>query len=329
MNFRFPVTDHCDGERFFNPDGVQAPSFSSLPKWWWQRLVLGQGERWPANLPPSVIPNLPSAIPAGQIAATFIGHATFLLQFPGLNLLTDPIFSDRASPVSWAGPKRVRPPALSLAQLPRIDVVLLSHNHYDHLDLPSLRRISREKRPLIVTTLGNKTWLEKRGIGNVVELDWWQAHRFSPALEFVCTPAHHFAARWPWDRCQTLWGGFMIKASDGLVFFSGDTGWGSHFAEIRERLGAPDLALLPIGAYEPRWFMAPVHMNPAEAVRAHLALGSRQSIGMHFGTFELTDEGIDAPFHDLAAARRIHGLAESDFITLDFGGTRYTNLGTG
>jgi len=325
---RFPITDHCDGRRFFNPDGVQAPSFSALPKWWWQRMVLRQGELWPKTVPAPLIPRLPSAIPAGEIAVTFIGHATFLLQLPGLNLLTDPIFSDRASPFSWAGPKRARPPALSLDRLPRIDVVLLSHNHYDHLDLAALRWLARERRPLIVTTLGNKPWLERHGVGHVVELDWWQAHRPSVDLELICTPAHHFAARWPWDRCETLWGGFMIRTTQRNVYFCGDSGWCSHFTEIRQRLGAPDLAFLPIGAYEPRWFMEPVHMTPDEAVRAHLALGARRSLGMHFGTFQLTDEGIDAPLHALAVARTAHGLADNDFFTLEFGATQCRPLRT-
>ena len=319
MPSRFPITDHCDGLRFFNPDGVQARSFADLPRWWWQRTILRQGDRWPKTVRTPLSPQLPASIPEGQIAVTFIGHATLLLQLPGLNLLTDPVFSDRASPFSWAGPKRVRPPALSLDQLPRIHVVLVSHNHYDHLDLPALRWLARKHQPLIITTLGNKAWLGKRGVDKVVELDWWQAHRTPDDLEVTCTPAHHFAARWPWDRCETLWGGFVIRSSSGSIFFCGDSGWAAHFADIRRRLGAPDLALLPIGAYEPRWFLEPVHMNPAEAVRAHLALGARRSIGMHFGTFQLTDEGIDAPLHALAAARAAHALAESDFITLEFG----------
>ena len=326
MKQDFPVTDHCDGQRFFNPDGVQARSFGDLPKWWWQRLVLRQGERWPKTVPPSAPTRLPILVPAGQIAVTSIGHATFLLQFPRFNLLTDPIFSDRASPVSWAGPKRVQPPALRLHQLPRIDVVLVSHNHYDHLDLPTLRWLAEEHQPLIVTTLGNKSWLEQRGVNNVVELDWWKSHRASAELDVICTPAHHFAARWPWDRCKTLWGGFMMQTPDHLIFFSGDTGWGSHFAEIRRLLGAADLALLPIGAYEPRWFLEPVHMNPDEAVRAHLALGARQSIGMHYGTFQLTDEGIDAPLHDLAKARMEHGLAELVFQAAQTGETLAVSL---
>ena len=319
---RFPVSDHCDGRLFFNPAGrPQLRSFGNLPRWWWQRLR-GQGSRWSAAAPPPRRPALPTEVPAGHAAVTFIGHSTFLLQFAGLNVLTDPIFSDRASPFAWAGPKRVRPPALSVAELPRIDVVLLSHNHYDHLDLPSLRALARRFRPQFVTSLGNRAWLEQRDFAGVAELDWWQEHRAGSGLTVIATPAQHFAARWPWDRCRTLWAGFSLRTSAGHVFFCGDSGWSPHFAEVRDRLGPPRLALLPVGAYEPRWFMASVHMNPDEAVRAHQALESRRSLAMHFGTFQLTDEAIDAPLLELAAARLRHGVPPEDFAALDFGETR-------
>ena len=177
-----------------------------------------------------------------------------------------------------------------------------------------------------VTTLGNKNWLAARGVADVVELDWWQSHKARAGLGITCTPAQHFAARAPWDRCRTLWGGFMLRAATGRIFFAGDTGWAPHFAEIKTRLGAPALALLPIGAYEPRWFMEPVHMNPDEAVRAHLALGARQSIGMHFGTFQLTNEDIAEPLAALAVARAAHGVEPAAFTTLDFGETRLFDL---
>ena len=319
----FPVSDHCDGERFFNPRGQrQAPGFSALPRWWYQRLFLGQGTAWPKRVSAPSPPRLPATVPGGQVAVTFLGHSTFLLQLSGLNILTDPFFSNRASPFSWAGPRRVRPPALSLGQLPRIDLVLVTHNHYDHLDLPSLRWLARERRPLIVTTLGNQAWLESRGVGRVVELDWWQSHQASPELAVVGTPAQHFAARTPWDRCRTLWGGFGLITPAGRIYYAGDSGYFGGFGEIGARLGPIALAFLPIGAYEPRWFMEPVHMNPEEAVRAHLALGARQSIGMHFGTVQLTDEAIDAPQKDLAAARVLHGVEPRVFATMDFGQTR-------
>ena len=320
MSTRFPISDHCDGARFFNPHGPSARSFWDLPKWWWQQ-ARGSATPWPESVsePPKV--SLPDRLPAGQVAATLIGHATYLLQFAEMTLLTDPVFVSRAGPFGLLGPKRTRPPALRLGELPRIDVVLLSHNHYDHLDLTALRWLVQHRRPLIVAPLGLKAWLAARGVPGVVELDWWQSHYAATGVEIICTPAQHWSSRSPWDRCLTLWGGFWIKTATGSVWFAGDTGWGPHFAEVRARLGAPALALLPIGAYEPRWFMAPVHMNPDEAVRSHLAVGARQSLAMHHGTFRLTDEGIDAPVHDLAAARKAHAVADAVFLAPQVGET--------
>ncbi|HVT73194.1 MAG TPA: MBL fold metallo-hydrolase [Lacunisphaera sp.] len=325
---RFPVSDHGDGRRFFNPPGrPQARSFLSLPRWWFQTAVLGQGTPWPKQASPPAVPRLPASVPAGHVAVTFIGHATFLLQLPGVNILTDPMFSRRAGPFGWAGPPRVRPPALALAALPRIDVVLLSHNHYDHLDLPSLRWLARERRPLIVTTLGNQGWLAARGLGPAVELDWWQAHACAGGLEVTCTPAQHFSARAPWDRCRTLWGGFALRTDGpGTIYFAGDTGYCDGFGEIGARLGPVALALLPIGAYEPRWFMQAVHCSPAEAVKIHREVRARRSLAMHFGTFELTDEGIDDPPRALALALAAAGIAPDEFAVPGFGETRLIPL---
>ena len=327
MNPPFPITDHSDGRRFFNPAGeLQARSLADLPKWWWRR---ARGQRpavWPKQVPPPRTPALTPAIRAGTAAVTWIGHSAFLLQLPGVNVLTDPVFSSHAGPFGRLGPGRVRPPALQLEQLPPIDVVLLSHNHYDHLDLSSLRWLSRERRPRVITTLGNKTWLGSRGVDNVVELDWWQTHSPIPELEISCTPAQHFAARTLWDRNLTLWSGFALKTTAGSIYFAGDSGWCRSFETIGARLGPFDLALIPIGAYEPRWFMAAVHMNPDEAVRAHLAVRSRRSFAMHFGTFQLTDEAIDAPLIALAEARTRYGVAPADFAALDFGETRLLSM---
>lgn len=309
----FPVSDHCDGVRFFNPHGPSARSFSDLPKWWWQKLR-GAGTPWPKTVPPPAPVALPPSVSPGQMAATFIGHATWLLQFAGLTVLTDPVFGSRAGPFGLLGPKRVQPPALRVGELPRVDVVLLSHNHYDHLDLSSLRWLTQHRHPQFAVPLGLKAWLEARGVANVVELDWWQSHFTGTGEEIICTPAQHWSSRWPWDRCLTLWGGFMLRTQHGSVWFAGDTGWGPHFAEVRARLGAPDCALLPIGAYEPRWFMEPVHMNPDEAVRAHLTVGAKRSLAMHHGTFCLTDEGYDAPVRDLSLARERHGIPASAFL---------------
>jgi L-ascorbate metabolism protein UlaG (beta-lactamase superfamily) len=322
VNPPFLTSDHWDGRRFFNPSGeLQAPSLSDLPKWWWRRVRGQQRAAWPEQMPPPLTPALPATIPSGRVAVTLIGHSTFLLQWPGFNVLTDPVFSSHAGAFGLLGPRRVRPPALRLGQLPPIDAVLLSHNHYDHLDLPSLRWLARERQPRVIATLGNKAWLETRGVGNVVELDWWQAHRIMPECEVTCTPARHFASRTLWDRNRTLWGGFALKTAAGSIYFAGDSAWCGAFETIGTRLGPFDLALIPIGAYEPRWLMEAVHMNPDEAVRAHLAVRSRRSLGMHFGTFQLTDEAIDAPLVALAEARTEHGVAPDDFATPEFGET--------
>jgi L-ascorbate metabolism protein UlaG (beta-lactamase superfamily) len=317
MNAPAPISDHFDGTHFFNPGAAPQPrGLGAVLRW---RL---QGERavWTRPPPDPAFPPPPDAVAPVQAAVSFVNHSTFLVRLADAVVLTDPIFSERCSPVSWAGPKRARPPGIALAALPRPDVVLVSHNHYDHMDIPSLRELRRLHAPRFVTLLGNARVLARHGI-EAVELDWWQSVTLGP-LTITATPARHFAARTPFDRNRALWGGFLFGTAAGRVLFAGDSGAGPHWAAIRARLGPPPLALLPIGAYEPRWFMAPVHMNPAEAVEAHLALGAARSVGMHFGTFQLTDEVIDAPLLALDAARRAHGLARETFDTQGFGETR-------
>ena len=300
---RFPVSDHCDGERFFNPGPQQPRGLGNVLKW----RMEGNRTPWPQHVDNAVYPP-PGDVPPGHAGVTFIGHASFLLRLGGLNILTDPVFSERCSPVSWAGPRRVRAPGLALEALPRIDLVLLSHNHYDHMDLPSLRRIHARDAPPIITTLGNSKTLA--GLGAVHELDWWQGTSVG-GLNITATPAQHFARRGFRDMGRSLWAGFMLTGPEGALLFCGDSGSGPHWAAIRERLGAPGLALIPIGAYEPRWMMAPVHMNPAEAVQAHIDLGAARSVGMHFGTFQLTDEAMDAPVNVLPTSAPEHGLGDN------------------
>ncbi len=321
MSQRFPLSDHCDGRRFFNPGATdESRGLMQVLRWRFR------GERTPWVRPPadpSFSPP-PGEVQPGNAAISFINHASFLIRLPGAVLLTDPIFSRRCSPVGWAGPSRVRPPGIALADLPRPDVVLLSHNHYDHMDLPSLRELQRRFAPRFVTTLGNARALARQGI-DATELDWWQdtAHG---GIRITATPARHFSARTPFDRNRTLWAGFMIRSPEGRILFAGDSGYGAHWRDIAARLGAPDVALLPIGAYEPRWFMKAAHMNPAEAVQAHLDLGARRSVGMHFGTFQLTDEAIDAPLDALDEALREADVSPGTFVTHGFGETRTYDL---
>ena len=316
-------SDHWDGRVFRNPHDATVKTLRDVLRW--RRET--SPERWPAHVedPPQPPPATPAA---GRVAATFIGHATFLLQIGGQRVLVDPIWSERASPLRFAGPKRVRAPGQPLEALPGVDLLLVTHNHYDHLDLPTLRAVRRRWDPPTMTGLGNARHLAKAGIRGARELDWWEEARFGP-LRVTYTPAQHFSARTPWDRNRSLWGGFVLQADDGAsVYFAGDSGWCPHFAEIGARFPRLGLALLPIGAYEPRWFMRTQHIDPEEAVRAHLAVGARRSVGMHFGTFAgLTDEAIDEPEAALAAARERHGVAAEAFGTLPFGATLETDGG--
>ena len=306
-----PTSDHFDGARFFNPTGAAGQPFSALPR------LFGEARaRWPSRI--DVPPRVPPAIGQSAAVVTFIGHSTFLIQTAAGNLLTDPVYSRRAGPFNAFGPRRVREPAVRFEDLPAISLVLLSHNHYDHCDLPTLRLLASRHDPIVVTPVGNAHLVKSTGLRRVEELDWWQASTL-PEPAVTLTPAQHFSARGPLDRNRALWGGFVLRTGGARIFFAGDTGYAPFFPDIRRRLGPIDLALLPIGEYEPRWFMKDVHMNPAEAVQAHLDLAASQSVGMHFGTFQLTTEGIDEPVRALEAACRARNVPPSGFVTLGFG----------
>ncbi len=318
----YPLSDHHDGQRFFNPSAPDARPLRAVPK-----MMSEPRARWPRSVPVQAGPPVPHD-PSAWVTLTFVGHSTFLIQTSTVTIITDPVFSERASPLSFIGPKRVRAAGIPIAQLPRIDLVLLSHNHYDHCDLPSLRSIARRFDPVLVTPLGNAALARRAGFSRVEERDWWEAATATP-LPVTVTPAQHFSARTPFDRNRALWGSFVVEIEGRRLFFGGDSGYAPHFREIRERHGAIDLALLPIGAYEPRWFMGPIHLNPDEAVRAHLDLGAARSIGMHFGTFQLTTEAIDEPLRALDRARQAHGVADTSFYVLDVGASRHIHHAVG
>ena len=304
-------SDHFDGRRFVNPTGSAGQPFSAVP-----RMLLERRTRWPALVDEP--PRRPPGLDGAAAAVTFIGHSTFLIQTTAGNILTDPMYSQRAGPLNMLGPRRVRQPAVAFDDLPPISTVLLSHNHYDHCDLRTLHMLAERFDPILLTPLGNGALVRSAGIRRVEELDWWQEAK-TTAWPIVLTPAQHFSARSPLDRSRALWGGFMLRAGGPRIFFAGDTAYARFFRDVRERLGPIDLALLPIGAYEPRWFMQIVHMNPAEAVQAHLDLEASESVGMHFGTFQMTPEGIDDPLRALEEARRARNIPPSRFRTLDFG----------
>ncbi len=245
--------------------------------------------------------------------AVWIGHATYLINNGDINILTDPIFSKRASPVGFAGPKRMIPPAMTLNDLPKIDAVVVSHNHYDHLDIWSLKKLFKlNSETIFLVPTGDKKRLVKAGIRNVVEMNWWDIFRVSNT-EFHFTPVQHWSKRGLFDRNKSLWGGWFIKSNDLSLYHAGDTGYSSDFKTTYERLGAPDYSFIPIGAYDPRWFMKDSHVNPEEAVQIALDLKTPHSFGMHWGTFTLTDEPVLEPPARLKEALEKQNL-ESDFF---------------
>jgi L-ascorbate metabolism protein UlaG (beta-lactamase superfamily) len=288
-----PLTDHFDGRRFHVPGAPSTDkTFGDMLKWYRQR----SGNRWPKPVPTQsrVRPDERSE----RLTVTHIGHASVLLQCSGYNLLVDPVWSERAGPFRWLGPRRHNAPGIAFEDLPQIDVVLLTHNHYDHLDMRTLQRIVKRHNPYVLVPLGNDTLLKKAIPGvRVTAGDWWSEHSILPELRAVVVPAYHRSSRSGRDYRMALWGGYILRAGETTVYCAGDTGHadGSLFKEIALRYPRVDLALLPIGAYEPRWFMQPQHMNPEEALEVACVLQARAALGIHWGTFHLTDEPREEP----------------------------------
>jgi L-ascorbate metabolism protein UlaG (beta-lactamase superfamily) len=277
--------------------------------------------QWPEQVEIAEGEPAQARVEGSEIHLTVINHSTVLLQVGGLNILTDPIYSERCSPVSWAGPKRVHKPGVPIEKLPKIDVILVSHDHYDHLDYDTIAQLVRRDDPALFLGLGVGRVIEKLKSTKVVEMDWWEKAVGPQNAEIHFVPVQHFSGRSLADRNSTLWGGFVVKIAGRNIYFGGDTGYAPHFRETRERLGAPDLALLPIGAYEPRDFMSYAHLNPEEAVRAHLDLKAKKSVGVHYGTFQLTAEKRDEPVQALEVALKKQGVVREDFLTPEVGKT--------
>jgi L-ascorbate metabolism protein UlaG (beta-lactamase superfamily) len=310
-----PVSDHFDGTRFFDPHGMAPKNLSDLLRW---RLA-GSGVPWPASAPSPFHDHPPARVEGRRLRISFVGHASFLLQGGGLNVLIDPVWSMRASPYSFAGPKRVNDPGIGFAALPPIDAVLVSHGHYDHLDLATLSRLAAVHRPRVITPLGNDAVMRAHDPAIAAEaFDWHQRAGLGPDVTVTPVPLRHWSARTLFDRNMTLWAGFVIETPAGRIYHVADSGYGDghRFREARERYGPFRLAILPIGAYEPRWFMHDQHMNPEEAVQALRDCGAERALAHHHGTFKLTDEAIDAPVVALAAARKAAGVEEDRFRVL-------------
>ena len=313
--YRGQPSAHFNGKKFFNPSLRKARGLRDIPK------LVGEerrGQWFRVTDVPRVIPEPEQLDSSTRIY--FINHSTFLIQRNGINILTDPIFSRRASPVSFAGPARVRPPGIAFEDLPPIDLVLLSHNHYDHLDISSVKKLRKKFDPHFVVPLGVGRYLRRRGIRKVTELDWWDVTHPVDGIEVVATPAQHFSGRGMFDRDRTLWCGYVLRIDGEQLYFAGDSGYSEElFTEIGKRFKGFDCALIPIGAYKPRWFMAPIHCSPAEAVQIHRDVQSRLSIACHYGTFPMAMEGMHDPPADLRDALQAEGLEADAFRILEEG----------
>ena len=302
-----PITDHFDGTRFFIAGAPTDKKVADLLR----AMMRTKLAPWPKHVdnPPSapVVPKVKGA----ALRVTSIGHASHLIQTRGLNILVDPVWSERASPLPFVGPKRVAAPGLPLDALPPLDAILITHNHYDHLDMPTLDAL-RARRPCrIITPLGNDTIIKAHDARHDVQAyDWGDRVALSPDVAVTLVPSHHWSARWIGDRRMALWAAFVIETPDGPIYHIGDTAWrdGAIFQDIPKRFGIPRLAILPIGAYEPRWFMRDQHVEPAESVRLLQACGARNALAHHWGTFRLTAEPIDDPPHRLAQALEAAGI---------------------
>ena len=313
--YKGPVSDHYNGKKFVNP-GMPERSSGGVLKW----LLNRDKGPWPEQPDAFVGARPATRIEGDSLVLTFVNHSTFLIQTGGLNILTDPVWSKRVGPASWLGIKRKRPPGLRFEELPPIDVVLLSHNHYDHLDLPTLKKLVKAFNPLFITPLGVSYLPKSVGGRTARELDWTDTVQVNDNLRITCTQAQHFSNRGIFDRDETLWCGYLLHTSFGITYFCGDSGYGSHFRKIGEQArqaGGTEgikLALLPIGSYRPEWFMAPVHVSPAGAVQAFTDLNARQAVGIHFGTFQQGDDGLFEPVDDLRKALKAKNIPESQFL---------------
>lgn len=308
-------SDHFDGKTFKNLHGIQAKGFADVVKWMTNR------ERAPwTHILDVPYGEAPAASIDNGIRITFVNHSTFLIQTENLNILTDPIWSERTSPFSFAGPKRMRPAGIRFEDLPKIDVVLISHNHYDHLDEETMQRIVDKYKPRIITPLGVAAFFEQEGMTGATDLDWWQEVAITDSLTVQAVPAQHFSGRGMFDRDKTLWCGYVLKRHGGNLYFAGDTGYNdSTFVEIGKRFAPITVSILPIGAYKPNWFMSPIHTSPADAVKIFQDTKTTHAVASHFGTFPLADDGQEDPINDLREALLNAKLPESNFQVLKEG----------
>jgi L-ascorbate metabolism protein UlaG (beta-lactamase superfamily) len=311
------VTDHFDGRHFYDPDGAPPKSFADILRW-----QFGRGRKravWPVWAPSSDADTPPARVEGSKVRLSFVGHASWLIQTAGLNILVDPVWSERCSPFAFAGPKRHNAPGVAFDALPKIDVVLVSHGHYDHLDIRTLSRLAKNFAPRVITPLGND--LTMCAADDAIEaeaFDWQDRIELGNGVAVTLVPTRHWSARGPFDRNRALWASFVLETPAGKLYIVCDSGYGTgeHFRRVAEKQGPLRLAILPIGAYEPRWFMRDQHMNPEDAVKALADCGAEQALAHHHGTFQLTDEAIDAPAIALGEALDTASVPREKFAVL-------------
>ncbi len=312
-----PISDHFDGFQFYDPDGVPPKSLASVARW--QFGGNRQRASWPDWAPSPHADTPPPRVEGDKVRLSFVGHATWLIQTAGLNILVDPVWSMRVSPVSWAGPRRHNDPGIAFEALPDIDIVLVSHGHYDHLDLPTLSRLAEKFSPRVITPLGNDlTMIDADAAIKAEGFDWKDRVELGNGIAVTLVPTRHWSARGVFDRNKALWASFVLETPAGKLYIVCDSGYGEgkHFRRVAEAHGPLRLAILPIGAYEPRWFMRDQHMNPEDAVKALADCGASQALGHHHGTFQLTDEAIDAPAIALSKALDRAKVAPEKFVAM-------------
>ena len=313
-----PPSDHFDGSKFRNPANIKAKGAVEVFKWMMSRERVPWKEITTENYGKRPLDHFKDGV-----RITFVNHSTFLVQVDGLNILFDPVWSKRASPFRWIGPKRMKPPGIKFEDLPRIHYVILTHNHYDHLDIRTMRMVFGAHHPKVVAPLGIKAFLDSQYISGTIEMDWWQESALNEKVNIQAVPAQHFSGRGLFDRDATLWCGYVMKTSRGNIYFAGDTGYNVQtFKDIGLRCGPIKISMLPIGAYKPAWFMSPIHTSPEESVKIHLDVQTTTSIAMHFGTFPLADDGQDDPVTDLHLALAKYKIPLEDFLTLKEGEVR-------
>lgn len=313
-----PKSDHFDGIRFFNPWNPYKHSFWKVLYW----KLTSSPRPWPDRLENTFSDIPPARVTGNALRVSFVGHSTVLIQTQGINILTDPTWSEWAAPFAWSRIRRVSEPGISFENLPKIDIVLISHNHYDHLHLETLQKLHRRDNPQFITPLGNDAIIHAYDSSiPIAVLDWGQSLGLTSNISVHLVPAQHWSARGLFDRRKALWGGFVIETDDGNIYFSGDTGYGKGevFKHVKERFRRFRLAILPIGAYKPRFFMKDSHMNPADAIKAYHDLGLPHTMGVHYGTFRLADEGYDCPIKDLSYAKTTHNITQDRFRVLSIG----------